>query len=289
MPKTDSILRYPGGKSQLSKYIEYLLKLNDITGTYIEPFAGGFGVALYLLFHSDINQVVMNDYDPAIYSIWYAILNNTSAFLNKIDETDVTIEEWHRQKRIYNTFCKDPKSLENAFSTFFLNRTNISGIIKGGPIGGEEQEGKYKIDCRFNKKSLKKKIIRIASCKRNIVLSNKDAIEFITDELPKYNSSSSFIFFDPPYYKQGKNLYMSFVDDTKHSILSNQILQLSDYKWITTYDHQNEILKLYKPFAKSYEYNIRYSANQKKLAKEFLFASNKVNLQSYDKVELTRL
>ena len=154
MPITKSPLRYPGGKTQLSRYVRHLLDINNVHNTYIEPFAGGFGVALELLFNNDVEQIVMNDFDPSIYSIWNMILHNRDEFISLIKNTPITIEEWFYQKDIRNKLKNDSNSIENAFATFFLNRTNVSGIISAGPIGGLKQQGKYKIDCRFNKEKL---------------------------------------------------------------------------------------------------------------------------------------
>lgn len=154
MPSTNSLLRYPGGKSQLAEYVEFLLDKNNISETYIEPFAGGFGVALYLLFNNKIENVIMNDLDPSIFSVWNAALNKKEEFIDLISQTNVTLDEWYHQKELRSIFRNDPYSLENAFSTLFLNRTNISRIINGGPIGGKKQNGKYKINCRFNKNTL---------------------------------------------------------------------------------------------------------------------------------------
>lgn len=289
MPTTKSPLRYPGGKSQLSNYVEHLLKINDINNTYIEPFAGGFGVGLELLYRDSINNVVLNDLDPSIYSIWNYILNDTTHFLDMLKTTPVTIEEWNRQKAIKNDNSVSEYSIEKAFASFFLNRANISGIINGGPIGGKNQNSKYKIDCRFNKTKLIEKIKKIASYNSRIELTNLDANHFILHEIPKYDEKSTFIFFDPPYYKQGKNLYLSFVHADEHERLANNIIDLKDYKWITTYDVEEKILELYKPYVQSFTYRLRYSANKKKSAKEYIFASKNTKLDSFEKVTLTKI
>lgn len=289
MPSTNSLLRYPGGKSQLAEYVEFLLDKNNISETYIEPFAGGFGVALYLLFNNKVENVIMNDLDPSIFSVWNAALNKKEEFIDLISQTNVTLDEWYHQKELRSIFRNDPYSLENAFSTLFLNRTNISGIINGGPIGGKKQNGKYKINCRFNKNTLIKKINKLYNYRDHIAISNLDAKDFITNRITNFNSDSTFIFFDPPYYKQGKNLYLSFVDDNDHKNLSKKIIGLEEYKWITTYDMQEEILNLYKPFVQSYRYELKYSANIKRKANEYLFASNYTKLESHGKVSITRV
>lgn len=289
MPMTESPLRYPGGKTQLTAYVEYLLKLNKVTDTYIEPFAGGFGVGLKLLKDNAVRKVVINDFDASIYSIWYTILNNTDLFIKKIKETPVTIEEWYKQKKIREKCKDDCYSIDNAFASFFLNRTNVSGIINGGPIGGKAQNGKYKINCRFNKSKLIKKISTISQYRERIRLTHMDANDFIKKEILKYNPNSTFIFFDPPYYKQGKNLYLSFVNPQEHKRLSENILNLDKYKWITTYDIEDEILRLYKPYVKVYTYSLNYSANHKRKANEFMFVNNGTNVRSFDKVRLLKV
>lgn len=289
MPSTYSVLRYPGGKSQLEKYVSYLLKVNHIKDTYIEPFAGGFGVGLYLLLNDKINKIVMNDFDPSIFSVWYAILNRKEDLIDLIKNTDIDIDEWYHQKKLREYYFNDPYSLENAFATLFLNRTNISGIISGGPIGGKEQKGKYKINCRFNKNKIIEKVEKINEYKDRITLYNKDASDFIQQNLIYYDNLSTFIFFDPPYYKQGKNLYLSFVEQKDHAELANKILSLDKYKWILTYDKEQEILRLYKPKVKSFEYELNYSANNKRKAKEYMFSSDATQISSYDNVILHRI
>src|SRR5699024_5226313 len=274
MPITQSPLRYPGGKTQLTTYVKHLLKVNGISGTYIEPFAGGFGVGLELLYSNVVSNVVINDMDPSICAIRYAMLNQTDEFINLIQTTHENIYEWKLQQKIREKTKSNPNSIDNGFASFFLNRTNVSGIINGGPLGGKTQSGKYKLDCRFNKKALIKKIKKIASHKDRITLKNLDANKFIVQEIPKYSKKDTFIFFDPPYYTQGKNLYLSFVNKDEHKKLAQNILNLSDYKWITTYDIEEEILKLYHPYVKTYTYRLNYSANKKRKAKDYIFNNN---------------
>lgn len=289
MSLTKSLLRYPGGKSQLTKFVKHLLDINNIHGTYIEPFAGGFALALNLLFDGSVEKVVLNDFDPSIYSLWYNILNNVDELVYKIQNADISIEEWYHQKEVHSNVKNKPLSIDNAFSTLFLNRTNVSGIITGGPIGGINQKGKYKLDCRFKKSTLINKAIEINKRKDAIYLNNLDANTFITRKLIDYDPNDTFIFYDPPYFKQGKNLYMSFVKNKDHQLLSNNIISKNEFNWITTYDLQNEIYQLYKGRSQSYTYSLNYSANIKRKAKEYLFANYKTNIESFDNVELNEL
>lgn len=290
MPRTSSPLRYPGGKTQLTSFVRNLLITNNIVeGTYIEPFAGGAGVAIQLLLDGDVNSIVINDYDKSIYSIWYSILNNTEKFISLISNTPITIDEWHKQKAIYLRNKNRQNSLEGAFATFFLNRTNVSGIISGGPIGGMNQTGKYKIDCRFNKVDLIRKIRLIADRRENITLYRKDALELIDIINENYDTDSTLIFFDPPYYVQGKNLYLSFYSNNSHKKLFEKIGILNDFYWITTYDYAPQISEIYHNVNQKYEYELSYSVNKKRKAKEFMFASEKIKIDSFDKVLLSKI
>lgn len=138
MPVNNSPLRYPGGKSQLAPFVIELLRANNLFGgVYVEPFAGGAGIAWKLLFDGYASEVWINDVDPAIHSFWHCVLIHTDELCAKIESTDVTIEEWHRQRRLQESAYA--QSLELGFSTLFLNRTNRSGILKAGVIGGLAQ------------------------------------------------------------------------------------------------------------------------------------------------------
>lgn len=286
MPVTKSPLRYPGGKTQLSGFLKNLLEINQMSNVvYCEPFSGGFGAGLELLFSNDVDSIIINDLDLGIYSIWKAILDECDEFTNLIETTPVTLAEWHRQKEIYENKKKDENySIELAFSTFFLNRTNHSGIISGGPIGGFSQTSKYTLDCRYNKKGLVKKIKAINKEKHRISLYNLEANDLIQNVLIYLNSEDLFVFFDPPYYKQGKNLYTNFFDHKNHVELQKCIELMDDYKWITTYDYEENIKEIYKSYP-TLKYKIRYSANKVRKETEFLFHSPVTKVESYDKVE----
>lgn len=286
MPVTKSPLRYPGGKTQLADFLINTIEINTIDNiTYCEPFAGGFGAGLELLANNIVDKVIINDYDISIYSIWYAIINDLEKFIDLIESTPVTIEEWKYQKEIFEQLrVEDSYSIELAFSTFFLNRTNHSGIITGGPIGGYNQTSKYPIHCRFNKNSLIEKIIKINEVADQIELYNLEANELISNVLLNKSPDNLFVFFDPPYYKQGKNLYTNFFQHEHHALLKEHIDILQDYKWILTYDYEENIKKIYESYP-TLEYRIHYSANRVRKEKEFLIHNHNINIESFDSVQ----
>lgn len=271
--KFSSPLRYPGGKGKLSNYIASLINANYIyDGVYIEPFAGGAAVALDLVFGEHVRKSIINDYDYSIYCIWDSILNDTDNFMKLIYEAGLNIEEWECQKKIYDNPSEHTR-LEIGFAAFYLNRTNRSGIIKGGVIGGKLQTGKYKIDARFNKAELIRRIERIGIYRNRFELYNYDVIDLISNVISQIDHKRAFIYFDPPYYKKGKELYVNFYNDDDHEELRNKIRELENYKWIVTYDNEEFVKTLYKENRMA-EYSLNYSLANKGSAKELIIYSD---------------
>ena len=267
-----SPLRYPGGKNKLAKFVALICERNNINGHYVEPYAGGASVALFLLIHGYVKEITINDFDRAIYAFWYSVLNDTERFCRKIKKTEITVENWKKFKKIH--FNKETAKLfDLGFATFFLNRTNHSGIIDGGIIGGLNQKGDYKINCRFNKRDLIERIKLIATYKRKINLYNFDALEII-EKIQKEKGDKNIIFyFDPPYYLKGPSLYMSHYKNDDHQKVSKEIQKIKNAKWIVSYDNTPEIKKLYITSIKK-EYTFLHTANEIKEGKEILFFSN---------------
>ena len=266
-----SPLRYPGGKSKLADFIGLTIQnLNMPNCTYIEPFAGGSGVALSLLLNGIVERIVINDLDKAIYSFWRATKHDPFRLIEKIENTPITMDEWYKQKQIYSS--STTYSLDLAFATLFLNRTNRSGILTAGPIGGYAQAGEWKLDVRFNKASLIKKIEMLSAQKGNITVYNKDIISLINNYIPRFGTNT-FIYFDPPYYNKGQKLYKNFLTPCDHQKIHDAIVQNVHVPWIITYDDVPEICNLYAPYM-TREFDLIYSAANKGKASELMIFSD---------------
>lgn len=273
-----SPLRYPGGKGKLATLLKDVIVENGINDAiYIEPYAGGAAAALSLLMEEYVWKIVINDIDKAVHAFWWCVLNHTEWLLKKIQETSITMDEWYRQKAIYET-AENYDDKDVGFSAFFLNRTNRSGILKGGVIGGHGQQGKYKLNSRFNKNDLSKRIKKIARRKHRIRLFNLDAADLLK-QIARTLSGAVLFYFDPPYYKKGCMLYTNHYNHENHFRIAKAIRRLR-FPWIVTYDDVPEISKIYKGCA-SVQFSLTYTAHLNRTkATEVMFYSG-IELPNY--------
>lgn len=271
MPITDSPLRYPGGKYRLWPTIERIVAENKLTnGHYVEPFCGGAGIALKLLYRDIVWKAHLNDLSPHIYAFWHTVLNNADWLCDKIRDIPIDIKNWEEKRAIYLDY-KNVSMRELGFATLFLNRTNRSGILSGGVIGGKHQQGRWKIGARFNKKNIIEKLQKINRYKNRIKISNMDARKYLENELPKL-PKNTLLYCDPPYFDNGKELYDDFFERNDHVSLAKQVGSLS-CPWVITYDAVSFIEELYESES-SQKYSLQHSAHRHHLGAE-LFISSK--------------
>lgn len=272
--KIYSPLRYPGGKNKLSAFIAKICVDNNINGYYVEPYCGGAAVALFLLMEGFVETITINDKDRSIYAFWHSVLNKTNQLCELIENVELSIDEWQRQKEIQSN-KKKADLLDLGFSTFYLNRTNRSGIINAGVIGGIEQKGNYLMDCRFNKTELIQRIKNIACYKKKIRLYKKDAVKLIGKIEQETKNDNIVFYFDPPYYLKASTLYMNHYEDKNHKKVSDKIKSIKNIKWIVSYDNVPEIQRLYSECPKK-EFSFKHTAYQIREGKEILFFSENI-------------
>ncbi|NQZ66072.1 MAG: DNA adenine methylase, partial [Mycoplasmatales bacterium] len=237
-----SPLRYPGGKSRMYSKVEPLL-LNNNYNEYAEPFSGGFGIGLLLLKNNIVNHVYINDLDKNVFSFWKLATTDFNFLRRNLKRVSnfTNLKEWlderEFQKKIINSNKYGYK--RKGFAMLFLNRVNRSGILSAGPIGGKEQKGEYKINCRFNHDRLLKQLEWIYSVRNKISITNLNYDQFVNGL-----NENVFIFLDPPYVVKGGQLYMNNFNKNDHSILRDFLLKVNN-PWILTYDNDELIKKLY--------------------------------------------
>jgi len=288
MPVAHSPLRYPGGKAVLSGFLGDVIATNDLQdGVYAEPYAGGAGAALNLLFGEHVQRIVLNDADPCIFAFWNAVLNRKDDFIQRLKEAPVTLDEWKMQREIYRNQGQHSR-IKVAVASFYLNRCNRSGIMaNGGPIGGFEQTGKWKLDARFNKDELVRRIEKINLYRDRIEIHNLDALAFLGDVIGQRDDvADTLVYLDPPYYVKGSELYLNHYQPEDHALVAKFIKGQTGYRWLMTYDNVPEIRKLYADRG-TLDFDLRYSAHTSKLGSELLIFSR--NLVMPEDLSLLRL
>lgn len=247
--------------------LSQIRRLNGLGDRAIaEPFAGGAGASLILLYLEECHEIFINDADPAIHDFWWTLVNRIRPFKEKVSKTRVCMAEWYRQRAVYRNSGRVSR-LRRGFSAFYLNRCNRSGIImKGGPIGGLNQKGKWKINARFNKPELINRCDKVNEYRERVSVSGSDGIEFI-DSLDEH---STFFFIDPPYFTKGKTLYLNILDEEYHSNIALQLKSMTDSAWVLTYDDCPQIRRMYRDWAAIRPFSLRYSAAERRRGNEVL-------------------
>lgn len=269
-----SPLRYPGGKAPLADFFESAIGSLGLTKpTYVEPYAGGAGAGLDLLYRGVVGRIVINDLDISIYACWDSMVYKTEDFLRRLERTPLSVGEWKRQREIYRR--RDEEGLDRldlGFATFYLNRTNRSGVLRGGIIGGLDQAGTYKLDARYNKETLRHRIEQLAEHRSRISVTHQDGLARLRHWLPKPNV---FAYVDPPYYDKGSFLYLNSFNEKQHQDLATLLNSQARANWILTYDMAAAIMAMYEART-SLDFNLHYSAHRRELASELMVLSNTV-------------
>lgn len=267
-----SPLRYPGGKGKLARFVAALIKQNGLSdGLYVEPYAGGAAVAWELLLTGVVRRVAINDVSRPVFAFWRSVLEQTDELAALIHNTPVDLASRDRLKSIFGS-SDSASDLELGFAMFFLNRTHRSGILNGGVIGGREQTGKWKIDARYNKADLIRRIERIAAARRRIELTNLDAVKFVESKSAAW-PSKTLVYLDPPYYEKGSQLYYDYYGDKDHLEVAKAVRSLRNVNWLVSYDDVLPIQEMYAG-TPALQYTIGYSARNVLRGREAMFFSN---------------
>ena len=270
-----SPLRYPGGKAPFAPFIAQLMEVNGVTGGhYLEPYAGGAGVALDLLFQGHASHIHINDADPAVYAFWLSVTKHPVDLLYLLDSTPITMDEWFKWRLVLREDCQ-ASTVEKGFATLFMNRTNRSGILKAGVIGGKNQAGAYKLDARFKKEVIAQRIAAIAERAVDITVYNEDSL-LLLKRCKAFLPKASLIYLDPPYYVKGKGLYRNYYEHDDHLAIAKTLKAKSfNRHWVVSYDNTVEIREMYQ-LVNSKTYGLNYTAQRRYVGNEIMFFSSEL-------------
>lgn len=273
-------LRYPGGKARFAPFIASVMRVNGLDGGhYMEPYAGGAGVALELLFDGVVTAVHINDADPAIYAFWAAATTHPDALIKMVETEPINMDAWMHWRGVMrgDTCVTD---VERGFATLFMNRTNRSGILKGGVIGGKHQAGAYQLDARFKRDVLAERLHRIATHAEGIHVYCRDALELL-QHASELMPAESLIYLDPPYYVKGRGLYRNFYQHDDHLAIAKLLGQRSfGRRWMVSYDNAEQIREMYAD-VRSIEYGLGYTAQRRYTGSEVMFFDSRLDLGDF--------
>ena len=269
-----SPLRYPGGKAGLFPLLRSVIRSNLTPRcNYVEPYAGGAGAALALLIHGEVSAIVINDLDPNINAFWHAVIYENEWFVEAISQVDLSIEEWRRQREV----LRHPASVslrDLGFATFYLNRTNRSGVLNGGPIGGLNQQDSYSISARFNRSNLVDRCRLIGRFAPRITIRSSNGKEVIAEFK---TDRSSFIYADPPYFEKAPGLYLNSFTLADHTDLAEVLNCAAESFWLLTYDDVGQVHELYCD-RRIARYPLHYSAHSPRNVFELMIVSDALNV-----------
>jgi DNA adenine methylase len=252
-------------------------------GVYAEPFAGGAGIAWELLRSGVASSVRLNDANRALFAFWHSVLYETDRLCRLVENESITIDRWIHHKRV---LADESESdfVNLGFSFFFLNRCNRSGIIsRGGVIGGLEQSGRWKMDARFNRAALVARVREIASFRDRVELSCRDALDFMT-ECEVIRNGSALVYIDPPYFVQGRRLYMDYYKTADHEKLARFVASRCEAPWVVSYDAVPEVRALYIGMFSKFRYSLQYSAARAYQGQELFVFSDRLRLPKFSSV-----
>jgi DNA adenine methylase len=275
--KLYSPLRYPGGKAKFAPFIAKVMDRNGLMGGhYLEPYAGGAAVALELLFHGVACHVHINDLDPAVYDFWIGVTQYPDELLRLLHDTPISMKQWSYWRSVLRSEIQAGPA-ERAFATLFMNRTNRSGVLKGGVIGGRSQEGAYKMDARLKKEVLAARIEMVALHASCISVYNEDAFVLL-NRAKVFLPPQSLIYLDPPYYVKGQGLYRNYYEHADHEQMA-ALLQSPTFrrKWVVSYDNVPEIRSMYR-LVRALRYGLHYTAQVRYVGSEVMFFSEGLSL-----------
>lgn len=265
-------LRYPGSKASfVDEFAQYVIANNLNDKEIVEPYAGSSSISLGLLQKGLVSSATLVERDPLIYSFWKSVFTRTDELIELIKNVEVTIEAWKEYDSLRSIdSVSDANLLQLGLAGLFFNRTNFSGVLHAGPIGGRTQESKYLLDCRFNKGEIISRIRDISSFADKVTMQFGDAVEYL-EKNKLLENENQFFYIDPPYYKQGQALYRYHYNLAQHKKLAD-VLSNASYKWILSYDNHHVIEFLYTEF-EIVKRNFRYSSRLPKNEQELLITN----------------
>ena len=266
-------LRYPGGKTWLLDYVKAFARFHKLSSTTIvEPYGGSASISVGLIRSQLVTDATVCERDPLIVAFWNVAIHRNEELIEYLSSLEINMETWYGLRRYLDLEKTNLQNeLEAAGAFLFFNRTNYSGIIKGGPLGGKKQLSKYKLNCRFNKGRIADKIRSLKALEDKLKIIQIDGLEYMKNHALQ-SPDNVFFYVDPPYYGAGKDLYRFYFTDFDHQQLS-AFLTGTEIPWLLSYDDAEFIRNLYQKKSNLPVYTDYQSGHLRRGVKELLISN----------------
>jgi DNA adenine methylase len=236
------MLSYIGGKSKIGKWIvPYYPKDME---TYLETFGGMYWCFynMNLKDYPNLKKVVYNDFNPLNYNLFKCVQNPNELLrvINSIDcqkqgvevTPEVYKEQFNRfQAEIFNEgFSVNPGDYEVAAKYVYILTQVFSGS-KPETSSFIDLKGKYKSKYL----TFRDKLSKPDWVEHFLKITDIENMDF-EDVIKKYDSESTYIYLDPPYWKT-ENYYSNHdFDRNDHERLANVLKNVKGKFSLSYYD-----------------------------------------------------
>ena len=259
-------LRYPGGKSRATKFLDNYFPHLGTMEEYYEPFLGGGSVALYVTKKYPHLKVRVNDLYYPLYEFWINLRDNSKQlhkgvmkFRKKNDTPDKIKKKMDSIRDAVRS--DDTDSIERSINFYILNKCSFGGLGLSGGFSKASSEKNFTIN-NINSLLVYGKII-----------SNWEITNNNYEKLIKKAKPDSFVYLDPPYdLKEDSGLYGdkgSMHKSFDHDLFA-KICNKSDARLLISYNDEKDIINRFDNWNRdtfSLTYTMRsvgdYGKNQK--------------------------
>lgn len=250
---------------------------------WVEPFAGGAGAGLHLLDEGSVSEVWLTEKNRALAAFWRIVVTRGDELSARVRACQPTMTTWHAARETVAAVDGGTvvDELDLALAALVLNRCSRSGMVhpRVGPIGGNNQTGRWHLRSRWNGDGIADRVDRIHKLGERIRVDEGDAIDRIVELDGSTGVEDELVLFvDPPYLVQGNKLYAEGMSFEDHKALACALAGCAA-RWLLTYDSDERILGLY-PDQRILAYQIAHTANRQRIDEEFAVLSD--NLAALD-------
>ena len=297
--KMKTIISYPGAKWRFYEHMKPYFPLD--METYIEPFFGGGSVGLSIAADQDfcnISRMIVGDLAPEIWALWKGCRDHAEEVVDTArkmfdsrntlhGEIKQCIEGTEEYNRLYERVIEEAREfwkwtqevdtstmslVERAARTFLVNRISFSGMGDSGSLSKERYLAYHH--------EMMDGIIENQKYLQRMEILNvpfQETIKYASEKPDK-----TFVFLDPPYYKQESSGLYGRNGDTHKGFPHDEFAETTKKlpcKWFVTYDDSVKVRQMFsgchiKPFRIDGGYVMAMRTAEDALAGEELFITN---------------